>query len=577
MLPGLGQSAGHAGGVEVTHVSPEGMRVSAWGLTLEGDLDDDGFLVVKKLFPGGPVALASADAAEEDCVVREGDVLLGVGDAVLSGLSEADLRKLVADSRSLASIELHFGHQLLLASGRTLEEFSVRLGAEPASEADERVDLEGDVVDVSRKASKKLSRAKKAAEQAGKVKTRHRPEKQVLSEYGKQLAAAPPIWVPPPPEYGRGDLQVAASRAPRQAHPLAEASKVWVCGNNTDGELGLGHRRFVPGPRAVQLPRLPGRARRNTSTPHAAAAGEGFSVICFGTETAVCGSQVDGRLGVGNAGVDLLYLTRIPALSGVAVHAVACGHAHCIALAAGSEGEATAFGWGANRHGQLGLGAGVADVVGEPVQVVALRGMAVSAVGAGRAHSLVLEAGGRGVWSFGSNELGQLGRDVRGAGDEGGGEVAGEARGGRQASACWWPHPAPLPRDGGVSTGTADGEDMRVVGMAVGANHSLVVTHGGRVYSWGCNENGECGTGTPDKVLWRPVRMVLPSGEHAYLGACGALHSVVVTRHSGGGGAQGHTSRRPASSVLTCGSGGCWQLGAGVTQADRRVPQVTKP
>ena len=118
---------------------------------------------------------------------------------------------------------------------------------------------------------------------------------------------------------------------------------------------------------------------------------------------------------------------------------------------------------------------------------------------------------------------------------------------------------------------------MRVVGMAVGANHSLVVTRGGRVYSWGCNENGECGTGTPDKVLWRPVRMVLPSGEHAYLGACGALHSVVVTRHSGGGGAQGHTSRRPASSVLTCGSGGCWQLGAGVTQADRRVPQVTKP
>ena len=355
------------------------MRVSAWGLTLEGDLDDDGFLVVKKLFPGGPVALASADAAEEDCVVREGDVLLGVGDTVLSGLSEADLRKLVADSRSLASIELHFGHQLLLASGRTLEEFSVRLGAEPASEADERVDLEGDVVDVSRKASKKLSRAKKAAEQAGKVKTRHRPEKQVLSEYGKQLAAAPPIWVPPPPEYGRGDLQVAASRAPRQAHPLAEASKVWVCGNNTDGELGLGHRRFVPGPRAVQLPRLPGRARRNTSTPHAAAAGEGFSVICFGTETAVCGSQVDGRLGVGD--VDLLYLTRVPALSGVAVHAVACGHAHCIALAAGGGGEATAYAWGANRHGQLGLGPGAADVVGEPVEVLALRGMAVSAVG----------------------------------------------------------------------------------------------------------------------------------------------------------------------------------------------------
>ena len=74
------------------------MRISGWGLLMEGDLDDDGFLVVKTLFPDGPVALLGASAPAEH-QVREGDVLLAVEDTDLRGLSERDVKRLVADSR----------------------------------------------------------------------------------------------------------------------------------------------------------------------------------------------------------------------------------------------------------------------------------------------------------------------------------------------------------------------------------------------------------------------------------------------------------------------------------------------
>jgi len=53
------------------------------------------------------------------------------------------------------------------------------------------------------------------------------------------MALHPPVWVPPPPEYP--ECQAAAKCTNANApHHLSETSKVWGCGNNSEGELGLG-------------------------------------------------------------------------------------------------------------------------------------------------------------------------------------------------------------------------------------------------------------------------------------------------------------------------------------------------
>jgi alpha-tubulin suppressor-like RCC1 family protein len=384
------------------------MIASGLGMRLDGD-PAEGFLTVRAVFPGGPVARANEAAKmKEEKVVQEGDVLVGVGEqSRLLGLSETDVKQLLEDARSLARINLHFGRPFARAHGREIEPFCVEVGAVAVSGAEEWDGEEaGEIVDIGRKASKKAARAKKA--QTTKVKTKPPEGPLGMSRYSQMVENAPPVWKPPPPEY---PLEGAATRTPARRHTTSDpSSKVWGCGNNSEGELGLGHRRFIVGPKSVQLPRLPGaHGRRNTNTPHAAATGDGFSIISVGNETAACGTDRSGCLGLDLAsGSTAVYFTRIPALSGLAVLAVACGHEHCVLLT--KESTQRTFAWGGNTHGQLGLGACDEAHHAVPAPVPTLCGASFSQVAAGRAHTLLLEGDGTAVWSFGAFEQGQLGR-----------------------------------------------------------------------------------------------------------------------------------------------------------------------
>ena len=96
------------------------MTVSGLGMRLELE---EGFLVVKEVFADGPVARANAQALQDGAVARanaqalqdgtklvlEGDVLLGVGDQELAGLSDVEIRELLERLSSLpVAIELKF-------------------------------------------------------------------------------------------------------------------------------------------------------------------------------------------------------------------------------------------------------------------------------------------------------------------------------------------------------------------------------------------------------------------------------------------------------------------------------------
>lgn len=145
------------------------------------------------------------------------------------------------------------------------------------------------------------------------------------------------------------------------------------------------------------------------------------------------------------------------------IRTVAAGGAHTVAL----DKRGTVYAWGLNDKGQLGLGhdreepeVGLPQEVPLPERCVALS--------AGYFHTLCLGESGA-VWSFGCNGKGQLGL----------GKDVVLVREPRLVKAL---------------------QDTKVVAVAAGMEHSLALTAGGEVFSWGASAHGRLGHGAPTSL-----------------------------------------------------------------------------
>jgi len=192
----------------------------------------------------------------------------------------------------------------------------------------------------------------------------------------------------------------------------------------------------------------------------AIAAGSGYSMAVRGPYHRVYGwgANPHGQLGIGNA-IDQ-YQPRQSLLARRVV-AISAGWFHSLALT--SDGRVAS--WGSNAYGQLGvdLGAGVEDRH-TPDLVPGLEG--IRAVAAGGYFSLALGNDGF-VWAWGYNEAGQLGDDT--------------------TVSRWKPRKVKL---------------SKVIAIAAGGFHALAVVHGGKVAAWGSNDSGQLGDGSTTN---RPV------------------------------------------------------------------------
>uniref|UniRef100_A0A0G4HZS4 RCC1-like domain-containing protein n=1 Tax=Chromera velia CCMP2878 TaxID=1169474 RepID=A0A0G4HZS4_9ALVE len=221
------------------------------------------------------------------------------------------------------------------------------------------------------------------------------------------------------------------------------------------------------------------------------------------------GSNIHGQLGLEDRG-NVRLPTRVASLSDV-VDACAGG----AYVWTGRQGvypsfslallrNRTVISFGDNRYGQLGRVSG--DQGGEdgewkPLPAEELEGERVVGVACGGFHSAAWTDEGR-LFMWGRGEKGQLG-----LGDTGN----------RQTASL-------------LSPAVLDGE--AVTQVALGGEHTLIVCRSGRLFSWGYNYFGQLGHGTSgsgSQMLTTPWGFLLRGAERVVGVAAGDAHSLVLT------------------------------------------------
>ncbi|KIY98506.1 putative E3 ubiquitin-protein ligase HERC1 [Monoraphidium neglectum] len=201
------------------------------------------------------------------------------------------------------------------------------------------------------------------------------------------------------------------------------------------------------------------------------------------------GKGEDGQLGHGDA-ESCAMPQPVKALRGKAISSVSCGAEYSIAV---SHETRQVYSWGWGDFGRLGHGHSLDCFSPQPI--TALSGVAVRQVACGDAHTLVATEAGE-LYAFGRNQNGQLGvgstEDVLAP---------------RRVDAL---------------------ADVNVISVSAGAEHSVVATSGGQVYSFGWGKYGCLGDGSREDRHVPTLTKGL-EGVHVAQVACGWRHSIAVT------------------------------------------------
>jgi alpha-tubulin suppressor-like RCC1 family protein len=253
-------------------------------------------------------------------------------------------------------------------------------------------------------------------------------------------------------------------------------------GLNTDGQLGNGAMLNSDLPVKVDLP-------RGTRIVQARA-GAFFSVALTSTgEVLAWGDNFNNQLGNNSMlNTDKPVRVHIPAHTKITEVRAGCA----FGLALTSRGQVLA--WGLNTDGQLGDGKLEDGAV--PQRVRLPKGVTVTGISAGCAHSLAVTSTGR-VLAWGDNLLGELGT----------GNIA----------------------SSDVPVRVKLAAKIRVTAVAAGSDHSLALTSKGRVLAWGDNGDGELGNGKNGDFFDLPVAVKLPGKTTVTRLAGGDQHSLALT------------------------------------------------
>uniref|UniRef100_A0A8C1C975 HECT and RLD domain containing E3 ubiquitin protein ligase 3 n=1 Tax=Cyprinus carpio carpio TaxID=630221 RepID=A0A8C1C975_CYPCA len=332
---------------------------------------------------------------------------------------------------------------------------------------------------------------------------------------------------------GRGLKEVACGS--QHSLFLLHDGSVYACGSNSCGQLG--HDKGGWRPELVGALDAQKIAGVSCGQAHSLAVNEQGQVFAWG-------AGEGGQLGLGTAEEAVRVPRLIKKLCEHRISQVMCGNQHCIALSKGKYGQL--FVWGENSSGQLGLGKGEPSTL-SPQPLKSLCGIPLAQISAGGDHSFALSLSGA-VFGWGKNSAGQLGLN-----DEQDRAVPCHIKFLRSQKvvyiSCGEEHTAALTKEGGLFTfGNGSrgqlGHDstrneplprrvMELMGtevsqIACGRHHTLAfVPSTGLVYAFGCNTQGQLGTG-----LRGNAKSPLPVGNIQPL-CIGNTHTSMFTRSNG--------------------------------------------
>ncbi|XRB22633.1 regulator of chromosome condensation [Pseudoscourfieldia marina] len=321
-----------------------------------------------------------------------------------------------------------------------------------------------------------------------------------------------------------GSLGSVSSGSGAVSTSSGEHKVLYAWGRNNAGQLGVGHKKDVAEPMAVDA--FLAKDIRALAVGGANEDGQrdGFSLAVAASGVLYAwGSNAYGQLGTGDTN-DRITMVPVffPSALGsgkVSVTIVGAGVAFAVALTK----EGAVYSWGDNERGQLGLGDRRRRLLPEQLGG-SLAGETVISIACGAYHSVALTSDG-GLHAWGANDRGQLGL---------GPEVS---------------HQLIPKRLLGAITG------VKFVNIDAGTYHSLAASKGGEVYCWGANDHSQLGLGDLDARDTPHAIMHKFSRGRVTKVAAGDRHSLALT---------------DSGEVFAWGSADCGQLGVEIKERGRK-------
>jgi len=308
---------------------------------------------------------------------------------------------------------------------------------------------------------------------------------------------------------------------------LTNDGEVYGCGVNDLGQLGLGDSIIQ-----TSSPTLLDPSYFNSSTIYAIACGANCTMfITNDGKVYGCGINTSGQLGLGHTTSPILTPTLLDTspFNTLTISAIACGANHTIFLT----NDGKVYGCGSNTSGQLGLGNTTTQPISTPtlLDTTPFNTLTISAIACGQNHTIFLTNDGK-VYSCGSNTSGQLGL-------------------GHTTS----PISTPTLID------TSPFNTLTISAIACGQNHTMFLTNDGKVYGCGNNANGRIGLGNTTLPISTPT--LLDTNPFNTLNIsiidCGIAHTMFRTN---------------TGNVYGCGSNPNGRIGLGNTVANILTPEI---